>query len=198
MLFIGFNLTFFPMHILGVLGMPRRIYTYSAEMGWDLSNLISTIGAFTMAVAVLVALYNIFITHAQAEGRAGQPVGRPDVGVDDAFAACRAQLRRMPVVTPATTSWYRKYPQLEPLAGATEERDRGHGGAGATKRMRSSCPATRTCRCPWRFGIFVAGWGLLYSMPVFWLGIAWTIISMMGWGLEGDNVKIIRPGGEKA
>ena len=34
-LFIGFNLTFFPMHILGVLGMPRRIFTYSADMGWD-------------------------------------------------------------------------------------------------------------------------------------------------------------------
>ena len=47
--FIGFNLTFGPMHILGLQGMPRRIYTYPTGMGWDFWNLIETIGAFTIA-----------------------------------------------------------------------------------------------------------------------------------------------------
>ncbi|HLZ70879.1 MAG TPA: cytochrome c oxidase subunit I [Dehalococcoidia bacterium] len=56
---IGFNLTFFPMHLLGLLGMPRRIYTYPADRGWDGYNLIATIGAFVLAVAVIVFLWNV-------------------------------------------------------------------------------------------------------------------------------------------
>ena len=57
--FIGFNLTFFPMHIVGVQGMPRRVYTYSADQGWDLMNMISTMGSLVIAVSVLVLIYNM-------------------------------------------------------------------------------------------------------------------------------------------
>ena len=60
--FVGTNLTFFPMHILGLSGMPRRIYTYGANLGWDTLNLLATIGAFTLAVATLVFLYNIAVS----------------------------------------------------------------------------------------------------------------------------------------
>ena len=49
-LFIGFNLTFFPMHVLGLRGMPRRIYTYPLEMGWGPINYFATTGAFLIAV----------------------------------------------------------------------------------------------------------------------------------------------------
>jgi cytochrome c oxidase subunit 1 len=59
LMLIGFNLTFFPMHLLGLLGMPRRIYTYPADRGWDGYNLIATIGAFLLAVAVLVFVWNV-------------------------------------------------------------------------------------------------------------------------------------------
>jgi len=58
LMWIGFNLTFFPMHILGLRGMPRRIVTYDPGRGWDLSNLIATIGAFTIAFAVLLFIIN--------------------------------------------------------------------------------------------------------------------------------------------
>src|ERR1700710_988676 len=54
LLFIGFNLTFFPMHILGLQGMPRRVYTYAAELGWGGMNLLATVGAFALAVSVLL------------------------------------------------------------------------------------------------------------------------------------------------
>jgi len=57
--FIGFNLTFFPMHILGLLGMPRRIYTYADRPGWNLLNGLSTIGAFILAVSVLAFVLNL-------------------------------------------------------------------------------------------------------------------------------------------
>jgi cytochrome c oxidase subunit 1 len=50
----GFNLTFFPQHYLGAVGMPRRIYTYSADAGWGFWNLCSTVGAFGIAVGVLL------------------------------------------------------------------------------------------------------------------------------------------------
>ena len=56
--FIGFNVAFFPMHLLGLKGMPRRVYTYPADMGWGTLNLISTIGAVTIAVSVLLFIVN--------------------------------------------------------------------------------------------------------------------------------------------
>jgi cytochrome c oxidase subunit I+III len=58
LMFVGFNVAFFPMHLLGLDGMPRRIYTYPAEMGWGNLNLLSTIGAVTLAVGILLTLVN--------------------------------------------------------------------------------------------------------------------------------------------
>jgi cytochrome c oxidase subunit I+III len=59
LLFVGFNVAFFPMHITGLLGMPRRVYTYPAGLGWEGLNLISTIGAFLIAVGVAVFLIDL-------------------------------------------------------------------------------------------------------------------------------------------
>jgi cytochrome c oxidase subunit 1/cytochrome c oxidase subunit I+III len=56
---IGFNLTFFVQHFLGLMGMPRRVYTYPDLPGWTTLNLISTVGAFAMGLSVLLLLYNL-------------------------------------------------------------------------------------------------------------------------------------------
>jgi len=56
---VGFNLTFGPFHILGLQGMPRRIYTYPKGMGWDFWNAVSTFGAFVIAAGTLIFLYNV-------------------------------------------------------------------------------------------------------------------------------------------
>ena len=58
-LFIGFNVAFFPMHIAGLLGMPRRIYTYPADMGWNTVNLITSLGSFLFALGVLIFLIDL-------------------------------------------------------------------------------------------------------------------------------------------
>jgi cytochrome c oxidase subunit 1 len=58
MLFLGFQLAFFPMHFSGLLGMPRRVYTYPAGLGLELPNLLSTVGAFVVAAAVVVFVVN--------------------------------------------------------------------------------------------------------------------------------------------
>jgi cytochrome c oxidase subunit 1 len=57
--FVGFNLAFFPQHFLGMLGMPRRIYTYRKEDAWEIYNLLSSIGSYVMGVAVLVFVANV-------------------------------------------------------------------------------------------------------------------------------------------
>jgi cytochrome c oxidase subunit I+III len=75
--FVGFNVTFFPQHFLGFLGMPRRVYTYEAGLGWDIYNLISTVGAFILAAGVL-----LFIVNVVASLRAGQPAGDNPWGAD--------------------------------------------------------------------------------------------------------------------
>jgi cytochrome c oxidase subunit 1/cytochrome c oxidase subunit I+III len=58
--FVGFNVAFLPMHLTGLRGMPRRIYTYPRGMGWDDLNMLTTVGAFVLAIGVLLLLINIF------------------------------------------------------------------------------------------------------------------------------------------
>jgi cytochrome c oxidase subunit 1 len=59
LIFVGFNVAFFPMHILGLMGMPRRVYTYPAEMGWGALNLLSSVGAAALALGVATYLVNL-------------------------------------------------------------------------------------------------------------------------------------------
>ena len=63
LIFVGMNLTFFPMHFLGLLGMPRRIYTYHYGGAWEWYNLVSTIGSGIMGLGVLVFAWNVLKTH---------------------------------------------------------------------------------------------------------------------------------------
>jgi cytochrome c oxidase subunit 1 len=71
--FIGMNLAFFPMHFIGLLGMPRRIYTYSPELGLDTLNLVSTIGAFLIGISVLIFIYNVWWTRRNGEIAGNDP-----------------------------------------------------------------------------------------------------------------------------
>jgi cytochrome c oxidase subunit I+III len=57
--FVGFNLTFFPMHVLGFRGMPRRVYTYAPDLGWSSLNLLASAGAVVMTAGVVVFLVNV-------------------------------------------------------------------------------------------------------------------------------------------
>jgi len=61
-MFVGFNLGFFPMHWLGLIGMPRRVYTYPTGMGWDLPNMIISIGSFLFSAGILLFFINVFIS----------------------------------------------------------------------------------------------------------------------------------------
>ncbi len=70
LMLIGMNLTFFPMHFVGLHGMPRRVYTYPAGLGFETMNLIETIGSFVLGASFLVMLWNIWISTRDRANRA--------------------------------------------------------------------------------------------------------------------------------
>ncbi len=72
---IGSNLAFFPMHFSGLLGMPRRIYTYDANQGWDTFNLLSSIGAFIVGFATLILVYNMLVNRKRGRLAGNNPWG---------------------------------------------------------------------------------------------------------------------------
>jgi len=75
--FLGFNLTFAPMHLLGLQGMPRRYYTYPEGMGWEFWNTVATTGAFTLGIAALMFGYVVFRSRRQALAKANIVVDFP-------------------------------------------------------------------------------------------------------------------------
>ncbi|HEX4493664.1 MAG TPA: cytochrome c oxidase subunit I [Acidimicrobiia bacterium] len=76
-MFIGFNVTFFPMHILGFLGMPRRVYTYSGDVGWNSLNMIVSLASVVFAAGTLLTLWNVWRSY-----RGGALAGADPWGAD--------------------------------------------------------------------------------------------------------------------
>ncbi|HET7589688.1 MAG TPA: cytochrome c oxidase subunit I [Solirubrobacterales bacterium] len=73
--FVGTNVTFFPMHILGLDGMPRRNYTYGPEMGWTGLNLIETLGSYLLALGLLAVFVNLAVSLFKGEKAGNDPFG---------------------------------------------------------------------------------------------------------------------------
>ena len=71
--FVGFHLTFFVQHFLGLMGMPRRYWVFLEDQGLDTGNMVSTIGAFLMAVGVIIFLINVFYTWAKGNKAPADP-----------------------------------------------------------------------------------------------------------------------------
>jgi cytochrome c oxidase subunit 1/cytochrome c oxidase subunit I+III len=76
-MFIGFNLSFFPMHILGFLGMPRRIYTYPEGLGWDGINMLVSIGGAVFGLGTALTVWNLVVSRLR-----GKPAGNDPWGAD--------------------------------------------------------------------------------------------------------------------
>jgi cytochrome c oxidase subunit I+III len=103
LIFIGFNLTFFPMHITGLLGMPRRVYTYPAGMGWDGLNLASTIGAYLIAAGVVVFLIDLARNFRPAGGQNAGNVW--NAGTLEWLPCGDYAARSIPIVTSREPLW---------------------------------------------------------------------------------------------
>jgi cytochrome c oxidase subunit I+III len=102
LMFIGVNVTFFTMHLTGLMGMPRRTYTYIAAMGWGPLNMISTVGAFMIAAGVLAFLIDLAKNFRPFGASAGNPW---NAGTLEWLPTGNYQTRSIPIVTSREPLW---------------------------------------------------------------------------------------------
>jgi cytochrome c oxidase subunit I+III len=105
LIFLGFNLTFFPMHILGLQGMTRRIYTYQAEMGWGGLNLFVSLSSLMLAAGFLVFFVNIARAARHGEPAGDNPWGAPTLEWATASPPPPYNFAMIPVVRSAHPLW---------------------------------------------------------------------------------------------
>ncbi len=129
-IFVGFNVTFFPMHFLGLNGMPRRTFTYDGNMGWNSANLIATIGALVLGVGIFIYFVVMVYTYFKGEKSGRDPWdGRtlewsiPNPPPEYNFAVT-------PTVHARDAFWYEKHNQEEIAKEKAEhaKEDAAHGG----------------------------------------------------------------------
>lgn len=106
LIFVGFNVAFFPMHFTGLRGMPRRVYTYPAELGWDWLNMISTVGAFMVAAGFVIFLWDFLYWHRKHGAEAGyNPWNAGTMEWHTVTPASNFSLRSVPVVSSTYPLW---------------------------------------------------------------------------------------------
>lgn len=111
--FIGMNLTFFPMHFSGMLGMPRRIYTYDAHQGWDTFNALSTYGVYLLIIATLIFVFNFFRSLRQGQLAGPNPWGAPTLEWTIPSPAPSYNFATLPTVTSRYPLWEGKEVDFE-------------------------------------------------------------------------------------
>ncbi|WP_069806024.1 cytochrome c oxidase subunit I [Thermogemmatispora onikobensis] len=111
LMLIGVNVTFFPMHILGLLGMPRRIYTYAPDLGWNELNLLETVGAFIIAAAILVFLFNFVTSLRQGQSAGSDPWDAFTLEWDTASPPEPYNFKTIPVVRSRRPFYDKKNPE---------------------------------------------------------------------------------------
>ena len=122
-MFVGFNLAFFPMHISGLLGMPRRVYTYPTEMGLDTYNLLSSIGAFLFAGGVLLSVFNFFRSLSAGRSAGDNPWDADTLEWANSSPPPNAQFPRIPVVRDRHPLWDEHWRQERMRPEETPARD---------------------------------------------------------------------------
>ena len=113
---IGMNLTFFPMHFSGLLGMPRRVYQYDAGQGWDLFNLMSTYGTYLLVVATAVFIWNFVRSRTTGAVASGDPWGAATLEWSIPSPPPEYNFAKIPTVTSRSPLWDLKHPEMS--AGA--------------------------------------------------------------------------------
>jgi cytochrome c oxidase subunit I len=103
--FISFNVAFFPMHFLGLMGMPRRVYTYTRDMGWDHLNLLSSAGAVVFAASFAVLIANVIRSLRRGELAGENPWGASTLEWATTSPPPSYNFSRIPVVTHRDPLW---------------------------------------------------------------------------------------------
>jgi cytochrome c oxidase subunit I len=185
MMIVGFNLTFGPMHILGLGGMIRRTYTYPASLGLTFWNQVSTVGAFMIALSV--ALFVINVVRTQVRPSTLTTTDPWDARTLEWTTACPPppyNFEEIPTVRSLDDFWHRKYAEDESgrlvrvPAGASGEPHPASGGHGIHLPSPSFWPLVVSLGFP------LIGYGVLYSWWWVGLGAAVITVGLVGWALE--------------
>ncbi|HET9751154.1 MAG TPA: cbb3-type cytochrome c oxidase subunit I, partial [Casimicrobiaceae bacterium] len=115
--FVGFNVTFFPMHLLGLAGMPRRIYTYGVETGWGTLNLVATIGAVMIALSMLLFVINVARSRVSGEHAGEDPWGAPTLEWSTHSPPPPFNFVALPVVASRVPLWAREADEPTHVSG---------------------------------------------------------------------------------
>jgi cytochrome c oxidase subunit I len=193
LMLIAFNITFFPMHLLGTEGMPRRYYTYEAGMGWDLWNLIETIGAFAMAFSILIFIWNVLVSL-----RAGQLAGADPWDAATLEWATSSpppvyNFAKIPTVYSRRPLWDTKYPDLE-MAHTPGAPVMKRGDAVQRERERTGdhdsqepihLPSSTYAPIIVSLGVTVAAYGVVYVASSGGLSAIVSVVGLliMGYGV---------------
>ncbi|MED1810182.1 cytochrome c oxidase subunit I [Bacillus subtilis] len=171
--FIGFHLTFFIQHFVGLMGMPRRVYTFLPGQGLETGNLISTIGAFFMAAAVILLLVNVIWTSVKGEY----------VGADPWHDG---RTLEWTVSSPPPEYNFKQLPFVRGLDPFWIEKQAGHKSMTPAEPVDDiHMPNGSILPLIISFGLFVAAFGLLYrsdyawGLPVIFIGLGITFITML-------------------
>ena len=119
--FVSMNLTFFPMHFVGMNGMPRRIYRYDSGQGWETENLVASIGAYLLALGTLVFLVNLIRSRKNGKPAGNDPWGAPTLEWMTPSPPPDYNFARIPTVTSRYPLWDVKSPELTAEVPHTKE-----------------------------------------------------------------------------
>ena len=111
-MFVGFNLQFLPQHWLGLFGMPRRVYTYSAEMGWGFWNMVATTGGFIIGLSVILFFITLFVSYRQRVVAGNDPWDARSLEWSLPSPVPEYNFAEIPQIQRLDDFWYRKYPEL--------------------------------------------------------------------------------------
>jgi len=180
--FIGFHMTFFIQHFLGLLGMQRRVYTYLGGQGFDNMNFISTIGAFLMGIGTIAFLINIFITWA-----------KPRNASNDPWEDGRSLEWTIPSPPPEYN--FKQTPLVRGYDAWWKEKMEGKTAMTPAEPVGSiHMPSPSILPFIMSIGLFIAGFGFMYDhLIVAGAGLAITLICMAIRSLVDDHGFHIEP-----
>lgn len=180
LMLIGFNLTFAPMHYLGLQGMPRRIYTYAPGMGWDVWNLLETIGAFIIAISLLVFLVNFFRSLRQGRESGNDPWDGRTLEWSIPSPPPAYNFATIPTVHGLDPWWEEK----QKRGRGTPAPVAGGSNSAAHKEEDIHMPSPSYWPIVVAFGVGLLAGGLLVHYAVSIAGGLIAVIGIFGWSLE--------------
>ena len=188
LMFIGFNVTFQPMMILGLLGMPRRIYSYPEGMGWDLWNAVATMGALLIGLSILVFMFNVVISLRRKDRAGADPWDGRTLEWAIPSPPPAYNFAEIPTVQARDDFWRQKYTEDEtgrpvPIEGGgaqePEEEEHAEGeGHGIHMPSPSFFPLIAA------IGLPIIATGLIYDAAIVAVGVAVLVVGIYGWALE--------------